>query len=362
MLIAFGILLFLMLVVVHEYGHFLVAKRNGVDVEEFGVGFPPKLFGKTMGKGIFKSYYTINLLPLGGFVRLKGESSEDKREGSFGAASLKAKAKIAFAGVVANTILAAILFTIVGLIRMPVILDNQFSIKSDIKTLRDDVLVTFVGKDSPAEKAGLKKNSILLSVAGQNIENTKNLQPITKQNAGKQVAVAYKESADSKQQETTVQLNEGNKDGQGYLGVATQDQIEERYTWSAPITGAVFTAQVFKETGVQLFNALSALFAGDTKTAGAGVGGPVLIVYILSQIESATMIIFIMGTISVAVALFNVLPLPALDGGRIFVTAIFKFFKKPLTEKTENLIHGSGFAVLLALAAVITFADISKIF
>ncbi|MBP7018307.1 site-2 protease family protein [Candidatus Saccharibacteria bacterium] len=361
MLIAFGIFLFLMLVVVHEYGHFLVAKRNGVEVEEFGVGFPPKIFGKTMGKGIFRSYYTINLLPLGGFVRLKGESSEDKREGSFGASSLKAKAKIAYAGVAANTVLAAILFTIVGLVRMPVIIDNQFSVPSDTKVLKDNVVVTFVGKDSPAEKAGLKNESIILSVAGEKLYDAKDLQPITKKNAGNKVEVIYKTKNDSKQQKTTIKLNEDNKKSQGYLGVATQDQTEQRYTWSAPITGVVLTGQIFKETAVQLFNALSALFAGDTKTAGAGVGGPVLIVYLLSQVESATMIVFIMGTISVALALFNALPLPALDGGRIFVTLLFKLINKPLTEKTENLIHGSGFAVLLVLAALITFGDITKI-
>ena len=77
-LLILGLVLFVLLVVVHEYGHFLVAKRNGVDVEEFGIGFPPKIFGKTVGKGIFRCYYTINLLPLGGFVKLKGEHDADK--------------------------------------------------------------------------------------------------------------------------------------------------------------------------------------------------------------------------------------------------------------------------------------------
>ena len=87
MIFILGIILFISLVVLHEYGHFLVAKKNGVEVEEFGIGFPPKLFGKKMGKGIFEGYYTINLLPLGGFVKLKGENDADKRKGSLGAAS-----------------------------------------------------------------------------------------------------------------------------------------------------------------------------------------------------------------------------------------------------------------------------------
>ena len=89
-LIATGIILFILLIVLHEYGHFLVAKRNGVEVEEFGIGFPPKIWGKKLGKGIFEGYYTINLLPLGGFVKLKGESGDDLDKGSFKIASGKA--------------------------------------------------------------------------------------------------------------------------------------------------------------------------------------------------------------------------------------------------------------------------------
>lgn len=361
MLIAFGIFLFLLLVVVHEYGHFLVAKRNGVEVEEFGVGFPPKLFGKTLGKGIFRSYYTVNLLPLGGFVRLKGENSSDKRKGSFGAASLWAKAKIALAGVVANLVLAMVLFTIVGFIRMPVIIDDQFNISSDTTSLRDDVVVTFVGENSPAEKAGLKPESILVSIAGKQLENSDELAPLTEKNAGNEVQIVTKSTEDAREETINVTLNESNTDNQGYLGVATQDVVEERYSWSAPIVGAVFTFQILQETAVQLFGALTALFAGNTSEASASVGGPVLIVYLLSQIESISMIIFIMGTISVALAFFNVLPLPALDGGRIAVTAAFELFKKPLTERVENMIHGAGFAALLALAALITYVDFSRI-
>ncbi|MDQ5958805.1 MAG: regulator of sigma protease, partial [Patescibacteria group bacterium] len=137
-LLILGLFLFFMLVVLHEYGHFLVAKRNGVDVEEFGVGFPPKLFGKTFGKGIFKSYYTVNLLPLGGFVRLKGENDAATEKGSLGAASTNVKLRIMLAGVAVNFVAALIFFTIVAWVGMPQIVPNQFTVASDSKVIRQD--------------------------------------------------------------------------------------------------------------------------------------------------------------------------------------------------------------------------------
>ena len=124
-LIATGIILFILLIVLHEYGHFLVAKRNGVDVEEFGIGFPPKIWGKKLGKGIFEGYYTINLLPLGGFVKLKGESGDDLDKGSFKIASGKAKLKIMLAGVAMNLVAAFVILTIVALFGMPKLINNQ---------------------------------------------------------------------------------------------------------------------------------------------------------------------------------------------------------------------------------------------
>ena len=132
MLFVLAIILFLALIITHEMGHFLVAKRNGVKAEEFGIFFPPKLWGKKM-KGGWE--FTINLLPLGGFVKLKGEHDSDTEEGSFGAASDLAKAKIMLAGVAVNLATALLLFTLLALVGMPKIpgIDNQFTVKSDTK-------------------------------------------------------------------------------------------------------------------------------------------------------------------------------------------------------------------------------------
>lgn len=360
MLIFFGIILFLLLVVAHEYGHFLVAKRNGVEVEEFGIGFPPKLYGKTIGKGIFRSFYTINLLPLGGFVRLKGESSSDKRKGSFGAANLWVKTKITLAGVVVNILLAVLIFTIVGLVNVPVAIPNQFHIASDTQVIRDDVVITAVEPGSPAEKAGLEVNDIVTSVNNKDIETAAELPKVLAPEAGKTVAISYRTGTGDLKQ-TQAKLNAKNSE-QGLLGVAPRDIVEHRYTWSAPIFGIVFTAQLFWFTLVSLSGMIGSLFMGNIAAAGQDVGGPVLIVYIMSQMESFSLLAFLIGTISVALALFNALPLPALDGGRIALTAFFELINKPLSERTENMVHGSGFILLLGLSLLITIQDIMRIF
>ena len=128
LLLVLGLILFVGLVVVHEFGHFLVARRGGVKVEEFGIGFPPIIWQKNMKSG-FK--LSVNLLPLGGFVRLKGEHDSDKTPGSFGAASLITKTKIMLAGVAMNLAAAFVIFTLLALTGMPTLFDKQFTVQSD---------------------------------------------------------------------------------------------------------------------------------------------------------------------------------------------------------------------------------------
>ncbi|HET7320201.1 MAG TPA: site-2 protease family protein, partial [Candidatus Saccharimonadales bacterium] len=133
-LLVVGLILFIGLVVVHELGHFLVARRNGVVAEEFGIFFPPRLFKKKMKGGWI---FSINALPLGGFVKLKGEHDTDTEPGSFGAASLWAKSKIMAAGVVMNLLTALVLFMGLAWVGMPKLVCNQFSVPSDTRTVYD---------------------------------------------------------------------------------------------------------------------------------------------------------------------------------------------------------------------------------
>jgi regulator of sigma E protease len=354
-------ILFVFLVVVHEYGHFLVAKRNGVDVEEFGIGFPPKILGKTFGKGIFRSYYTLNWLPLGGFVKLKGETDSDKRKGSFGAANFWVKTKIILAGVFMNFISAALIFTILAWTGIPSLIDNQFNVASDQTITQDDVSVALVVEDSPASTLGLKTGDKLISIGGENIETAEQLFDLTEKYAGQNVNVNYQRESTTLSGQ--VQLNPLNSED-SYLGIGPTDTQVSRYTWSAPVIGAGTTVQLAGLTYQGLGNIVVDLFNGDVSEAGDGVAGPVGIIVILKNVGAFgfNYLLFFIGIISLTLAVMNSLPIPALDGGRLFVSGIYKLFKKPLSADTEQRIHGTGFAILMLLILLITWVDIGRVF
>jgi regulator of sigma E protease len=151
-LLIVGLLLFVSLVVIHEFGHFIAARRGGVGIEEFGIFFPPRLFHRKTKAGWV---FSVNLLPLGGYVKLQGEHDNDTEPGSYGAASLAVKSKINAAGVVMNLITAFVLLTILALIGLPKLVPNQFTVTSDTKVSKMETLIGQVEAGSPAAKAGL---------------------------------------------------------------------------------------------------------------------------------------------------------------------------------------------------------------
>lgn len=383
-LIIFAVICFIFLVVAHEYGHFLVAKKKGVEVEEFGVGFPPKIYGKKFGKGIFEGYYTLNLLPLGGFVRLKGEHDADKEKGSFGSVSTKAKLQIMLAGVAVNFVLALILFTIVAWVGMPQLIPNQFTVKSNEKIIRSDVLANLVVEGSPAEKAGLKNGDIISKINGQQISSDTELLQATKSNAGQTVSIDYirKGNASSaKAQLLTAQEVEASRktdNPKGYLGIVPREYKMSQYTWAAPIVSVGSSAQFTWLTIKAIGSALAALgkafinaisFNGTTAKkeaakAGENVSGPVGIFAVIQQGSALgyQFILFVIALISLTLAIMNFLPIPALDGGRAFVMLVFRALKKPLTPKKEELIHATGFALIMILFVVITIVDIRRFY
>lgn len=383
-LLILGLILFILLVVVHEYGHFLVAKRNGVDVEEFGVGFPPKLYGRKMGKGIFEGYYTLNLLPLGGFVKLKGEHDADTEKGTYGSVSTPAKMRIMLAGVVMNLAAALALFTIVAWVGMPQLVDNQFTVKSDTTIIRSNVIASYVGSDSPAAKAGIQSGDIITALDGQTITTQEQLREATKSHAGQMVTIDYIRKGDTASTQAQLlsadEVNTSLKtdNPKGYLGVSPTEYKLARSTWSAPIVAIGVSAQFTKLTLVGLANAIGhiskALASAVTgqgqqakeqaSEASENVSGPVGIFAILQQGSALgyQFILFVVALISLTLAIMNILPIPALDGGRAFVTGLFRIMKKPLRPKTEELIHGTGFAALMLLFIVITVVDVKRFF
>ncbi len=371
LLLIFAIILFVGLVVAHEFGHYIAARRGSIDVEEFGIGFPPKLWARKLKNG---TLFTLNVLPLGGFVRLKGEHDSATAKGSFGAAPLKTKISVMLAGVGMNLVVAYILLTIVALIGMPQIIKNQYSVASDARINRQEVLVGFVESDSPAQKAGLRQRDRLVSfvVDGSEkvIASADELPLLTEQLAGKSVVLVYQR--DTKRIESTLMLRsteevEKSKETQnpkGYLGISPTDYSLQRYTWSAPVVAAGVAYQFTTETFRGLGKALWAVLTANGSEASSQVSGPVGIVVLLKDGSSLGMqfVLMIIAIISLTLAIMNVLPIPALDGGRLFVTLWYRMRKRVLTQETEEKIHGIGFAILMLLLIMITFVDIRRFF
>jgi regulator of sigma E protease len=386
-LLILGILMFIGLVVIHEFGHFIMARRSGVDVEEFGIGFPPKVWGrKTKGGWLF----TINLLPVGGFVRLKGEHDADTTKGAYGAASLWNKTRIMAAGVVMNLIAAFVLLTALAWIGMPQLVDNQFTVKSDTKVIPAKTLITEVEKNSPAAQAGFKDGDQILAVSSaghdKQLITSEDLHTETTAHAGQQVNVTYTRAGQTKQTTVTLRTKKEvdaslkTSNPKGYLGVVTDPaQIsKQRSTWSAPVVAVGLMGQFTQLTFQGLGKALAGLGstiagiathntaarrAGQTE-ASSQVSGPVGIFFVLKEggVLGFQFTLLIIAVISLTLAIMNILPIPALDGGRLWLTLITHAIKKPLSQEKEELINGIGFAFLMTLIVLITVVDVKRFF
>jgi regulator of sigma E protease len=385
-LLVLGILLFIGLVVLHEFGHFIAARRNGVDVEEFGIGFPPRAWKRKTKKGFI---FSLNWLPIGGFVKLKGENDAATEKGSFGAATFKTKTKIMLAGVGMNLLAAFVIFTALAWIGMPQLIQNQFSIKSDTKVTQQEVLVGYVEPGSPAEKAGLKSRDHIQSVTApstityydkegktilyrdgdtnntvtQEIKTAEQLPVVTKQHAGQKVTITYEREGARRTTEVTLRTDAQAK-GTAYLGIAPAEFSMTRATWSAPIQSAGLIVQFTVETFKGLGTAIGALFQGDTVKASEQVSGPVGIVVVLrdGSLLGVEFVLLIIGLVSLSLAIMNVLPIPALDGGRFYVLLLSRIFGKKLSQDMEERIVGTSFVFLLLLVVLITIVDVKRFF
>jgi regulator of sigma E protease len=375
--IILGLLILVLLVVVHELGHAIVARRNGVVVEEFGIGFPPRAWGKKLKNGVL---FTLNWLPLGGFVKLQGEHDAADKKGDYGAATFWQKTRILLAGVLINWVVAAILLSILAWSGLPKILPNQFSIAGDTTVIKQPVELIAVTKDSPAAKAGLKIGDQVVRFAGEPVPSSQQLSEQTKLKKGQEVEIIY--SRNGVEQSTQAKLRADDDNQQGYLGVGSGQREQLQASWSAPIVGVVTTGQFTLVTLQGLGDLVGNVVGGailqfspdqsiskqakqDLSTASGSVAGPVGIlgtIFPAAEQAGPTQLVFLTAIISLTLAVMNILPIPALDGGRWFVMALFRLRKMPLTKEREEKIQGTGFLILMLLVIVITVADVSKLF
>lgn len=375
-----GLVILMILVALHELGHAIAGLKSGVVVEEFAIGFPPRAWARKLKNGIL---FSLNWLPLGGFVKFQGEYDAANNKGDYGAASYLEKTVILLAGVAVNWLVAALLITILAWMgALPNILPNQFFVQSDTTVTRYPVEVVSVVEGSPAEEAGLQVGDKILSLDGEEITSTTQLSESTEEKQGEEVTLAYER--DSTEHTANVTLNTDEEAGnEGYLGTALgQRQEMIRAGWSAPITGVVTTAQFSWETlvGVKDLAINAAQGAamrlspneetreqgeenlGEAANSVAGPVGMLGIIFPAAAQGGIANLLFLTAIISLTLAVMNILPIPALDGGRWLTMTIFKLAKEPLTKEREETIQSVGFMVLLSLIIIITFTDIGKLF
>lgn len=364
LIVAFLCLIALM--IVHEFGHFIIAKKFGIKVDEFGVGYPPRIFGKKFGETI----YSINALPLGAFVRIHGEEGGVDDLRSFTNLKIWKRALIIAGGVVAFWIAAIIIFSVVFLIGADLPIGDQ-----DAAGLTNpQIKIIAVSANSPASDAGLQIGDTLLQIkVGPEIvvlNKIKDFQDFTKANAGKQVDLKIQRGGKTFDVIFSPRVNP--PAGQGVVGVGLERMaslVNKTAWYQAPVQGAVFTWQTTVNALVGFYDVFKNLFQAKGLPAGAEFAGPLGITIFLANAASygPGFFLYFIGMISVFLAIFNLFPIPALDGGKLLFLLIEKIKGRPVSVKVEQGITLTCFIILIALSLFITvrfdiprFADFLK--
>ena len=381
--VVIGLLVLVFLVAIHELGHAVVAKRNGVKVEEYGIGFPPRAKKwqpkqSFLGKNVV---FSLNWLPLGGFVRLNGEYDSARGKGAYGAAGYWVKTKILLAGVLVNWLAAVVLFAVLAVFGLPKILPHQVMLPFDNTSVKTPVKVVRLTEGSPAAQVGLRVDDEIIAMNEKTISTSAQLSEATQQSSGQTVNIEVKRNNQTLHFRTTLLSRDQAKNG-GYLGVVPHQSETIHATWSAPLVGVATTVQLTHETlkgvGSMIVQGIDGFFGqfigspeqkqaakADLAKVGNNVAGPVGILGVLfpSVVNSGlTQVLLLAAIISLTLAVMNILPIPALDGGRWFTMTIFRLLKKPLTKDREETIQATGFLILMALTIVVTWNDIAKLF
>lgn len=345
----------------HELGHFIAAKSSGLLVEEFALGFPPRVFSKKIGE----TTYSLNLIPFGGYVKIYGEDPDEnsaKNERSFHCQRPIVKAKVLIAGVLANILVAAFIFYIVlsfsGFkwnVSLPFDYNFMFGKQSQIP------LIVTVLENSPAEESMLKEGEMVLSVNGFPVSTREDFVSYVNVNKEK-VTLALKDIRSGEERE--VQVIPKEEDGNYFIGVLLSDITEIKYeSFNKVFSGFLHAVNMTHLSFYSLFKITYTSIGEKTiepfRESTAGVVGIFAITHLVIK-EGIIELLNMMALISVGLAVVNILPIPALDGGRlVFVIyeAIFRRKTPPNFEKNLNLV---GFAFLILLIVTITYNDIIR--
>ena len=345
-----------LLVLVHEAGHLLAAKRAGVRVDEFAIGFPPKLFSFKRGG----TRYALNLIPLGGYVKIKGEQGDHAEDlDSFSAKSPLQRAWILSAGVLMNIALAAVLLTVGFTVGLPQALPDGETPSGGTVASRQVQIVEVV-ENLPAQKQGIQLGDVVLSIDDTSVKTYQELQGVLDDKLGESVIVKVQRGDELIAYDIVPEILEST--GQPGLGVGLIESGTVRYSFPlAVVHGVASTGRLIQAIVVAFYEIIRDLIIGVP--VDIEIAGPVGIANLTGIVSRLGFVYILQFTalLSVNLAVINYLPFPALDGGRVLFLLIEKARRKKMNPKVEAATHNIGFAVLLFLIFLVTIRDVSRI-
>lgn len=358
-----------LLVFVHELGHFLTARRFGIGVSEFGFGLPPRAIGMRKKNGkwqIVKAsepdspeqsemIWSLNWIPLGGFVKIKGENGEERDQtDSFGAKPVWQRIIVLAAGVIMNTLLCIILLSIGFMVGMPSVVDDSSSATDR------QVHISSVVVDSPAKQAGVLAGDRIITVDGQAVVSASQLRDYISQRPGQSLELGLKRGDD----ETAVTVAPAGDycgTGENCIGVQLAETATVRYPFFTAIIEGVKATWIWTEViVVSLSTALFNAFRGVP--LGVDLAGPIGIAVLTGEATSLGIVYLLqfIALLSLNLAIINIAPFPALDGGRIVFAIVEKIRGRAVKQQWENAAHNIGFALLMLLVVVVTWRDVLR--
>ncbi len=345
-----AIISLLALVVIHELGHFLMAKRLGVKVEEFGIGIPPRIFGKKIGETI----YSLNLLPIGAFVKMYGEDEQINDERSFSQKSIFQRSLIILAGVAAFWIVAFLILTFMATMKLPALVGDEDHVE-DAK-----VMVFNLEPDMAANQAGIQIGDIIHSLSkGDSYILANRIGDVSSflyENKGEEILATIDRNGN------IYEILLSSNDERGVMGFHIARVALKSYPWyQAPYQGALMTGRLTYRIVTTLGDTAIRAITGKPLPDEVRFAGPVGIVtdVFVGALESGFQrYLEIIVMISISLAIFNLLPIPALDGGRFLFLMIEKIKGSPLNQKVEQGLIAISFIMLIGLFILVTFYDI----
>ncbi len=355
MTIILFVLILSLLVLVHELGHFVAARRNGVKVDEFGVGFPPRMFSKKYGD----TTYSVNWIPLGGFVKIKGEAGESAGDpDSFAGKKLWQRSVVIAAGVIMNFVTAWFLISLTLAIGIPIPLEGA-DLPASARVKNVSIQVASILPDSPADRAKIQPGDTIVAINGTSFQEIEQLQNFVASANNTELEINLKRGDQSITVKAKPELLTAVK--RAAIGVGLVKTGVATFPWYlAPIEGLSKTVSI----GWQILLAFGDLFKNLIfgRSVSADVSGPIGIAVLTGQVAKLGLVYVLqfMALLSLNLAIINFLPFPALDGGRMLFIVIESLRGRAVSKKVEAVIHNVGFAILITLMILVTARDIGK--